>query len=174
MNNTRGWDKEGRGTTNREGKEPDGGACGTTITTVHLLHPTEEECTVGSFSQYDLARDSENKSVEPKIVRLTRFIVKSSISFGSPINPAMRLIPSSCRRSRGTPVRSDKVSTARLRENDAVRLIDQPLQPSDRPSIPSNLQTLESITSQKALRSLMDWGGLTVEDGFDHPTRPEE
>uniref|UniRef100_A0A0D2ZQH8 CTCHY-type domain-containing protein n=1 Tax=Brassica oleracea var. oleracea TaxID=109376 RepID=A0A0D2ZQH8_BRAOL len=55
--------------------------------------------------------------------------------------------------------RSDKASTARFRENDAVRLIDQPLQLSDRPSIPSNLQTLESITSQKALRSLMDWGG---------------
>ncbi|KAF3554154.1 hypothetical protein F2Q69_00013711 [Brassica cretica] len=72
------------------------------------------------------------------------------------------------------PKEEIKASTARFRENDAVRLIDQPLQPSDRPPIPSNLQTLESITSWKALRSLMDWGGLTVEDGFDHPTRPEE
>ncbi|KAF3506307.1 hypothetical protein F2Q69_00004556 [Brassica cretica] len=58
-----------------------------------------------------------------------------------------------------TKKKSDKASTARLQGKDAVRLIGQPLQPSDRPSIPSNLQTLESITSQKALRSLMDWGG---------------
>ncbi|KAF3534409.1 hypothetical protein DY000_02041163 [Brassica cretica] len=90
-------------------------------------------------------------------------------SFGDPIQQSSKNLPCDT-----TTKRSDKVSTARLRENDAVRLIDQPLQPSDRPSIPSNLQTLESITSQKALRSLMDWGGLTVEDGFDHPTRPEE
>ncbi|KAF2579781.1 hypothetical protein F2Q70_00012975 [Brassica cretica] len=55
--------------------------------------------------------------------------------------------------------RSDKASTARFRENDAVRLTGQPLQLSDRPCTPSNLQTLESITSQKALRSLMNWGG---------------
>ncbi|XP_033133970.1 uncharacterized protein LOC117127517 [Brassica rapa] len=37
------------------------------------------------------------------VVRLTRFLVKSSVSLGSPTKPATKLNPSSCLRSRGTP-----------------------------------------------------------------------
>ena len=107
---------------------------------------------------------------DPRDVSTSRFIKKkemggefevSSLSLNGP-KWALKLSQMSSEPSRRTlpatrrPKEEIKASTARFRENNAVRLIDQLFQPSDRPSIPSNLQTLESITSWKALRSLMD------------------
>ncbi|CDY12474.1 BnaC07g13140D [Brassica napus] len=62
-----------------------------------------------------------------------------------------------------TTKKSDKASTARLRGNVAVRLIGQPLQPFDRPSIPSNLR----IHHEPESTSLTDRLGGTYSLEYD-------